>query len=432
MSIMEFRLPDVGEGLTEADVVAWHVAPGDVVAVNDIVVEIETAKSVVELPSPYAGRVGELVAAEGESVPVGGVLFTVRGESQREPQTASAAPESAAADPAPPVLVGYGPSAGGPRRKRRAARGPAEGAPAHTTAGEPDRRVLSTPPVRKLARDLGIHLGDVPPATPGARITRADVLRYAETAAAAGAGVVPDEPGVPGRDDETRVPIRGVRKQTAAAVSASARTAPHVTEFLTVDVSKTVEYLRLLGSDRRFEGVKVTPLLIAARAVCVAVGEHPQINSRWDEEAGEIVIKRAVNLGIATATERGLLVPNIKNADAMALPELARSLGELVRLARAGQTKPRDTTGGTITITNIGVFGIDAATPILNPGEAAILCLGAVRRTPWLDGDEIVPRWTVQLSLSFDHRLIDGELGSRFLRRVGEVLHDPTWELPLA
>lgn len=230
----------------------------------------------------------------------------------------------------------------------------------------------------------------------------------------------------------TRIPVKGVRKATAAAMSASAFTAPHVTEFLTVDVTRSVRLVDRLGKDPSFREHKVTMLLLVARALVIAAREFPEINTSWDGEAGEIVLHRDVNLGIAAATPRGLLVPNIKNAGGLSLPGLAAALTGLVRTAREGRTTPEDMSGGTITITNIGVFGMDTGTPILNPGEAAILCLGAVRRTPWEHKGKVALRWTTQLALSFDHRLVDGELGSRVLARVGRILSDPEWQLILA
>lgn len=450
MARKEFRLPDPGEGLTEAELVTWRVAVGDTVAVNDMVVEVETAKSLVELPIPYAGTVVELLAAEGDTVEVGAPIIVVEVAGEAGTDEAAVAEEPAAApvadegeEPSGPNLVGYGAKAGATRRRARrrepaptqapaVAERPAPTAPTAPAATTPvvpvtgeRARALAKPPVRKLAKDLGVDIGQVTPTGPGGTVTREDVQ------AAAGRFEAPsshlrdrDEPA------ERRVPIKGVRKMTAQAMVQSAFTAPHVTEFVTVDVTATMDLVERLKTDRHFEGVKVTPLLVVAKALCLATRRNPEVNARWDEAAQEIVYLRDVNLGIATATPRGLIVPNIKAADRMPLRELADALGELVATAREGRTQPADLAGGTVTITNVGVFGVDTGTPILNPGEAAILAFGAVRRMPWVvtaaDGTETIePRWVTQLALSFDHRMIDGELGSIFLADVAALLHDP-------
>jgi pyruvate dehydrogenase E2 component (dihydrolipoamide acetyltransferase) len=224
---------------------------------------------------------------------------------------------------------------------------------------------------------------------------------------------------------EERIAVRGVRKHTAAAMVASAFTAPHVTEFLQIDVTDSVSAVRRLRDLPEFAGVKVSPLLLVARALLTAAARHPMINSSWDEAAQEIVVKHYVNLGIAVATERGLIVPSVKGAHEMPLADLARSLDELAATARAGKATPADLSGGTITITNVGVFGIDAGTPILTPGEAAILAFGAIRDMPWVVDGQVAVRKVTTLSLSFDHRIVDGELGSAVLRDIGWMLEDP-------
>jgi pyruvate dehydrogenase E2 component (dihydrolipoamide acetyltransferase) len=216
-----------------------------------------------------------------------------------------------------------------------------------------------------------------------------------------------------------------VRKHIAAAMVASAFTAPHVTEFLQVDVTETMAALRRVRDLPELAGVKVSPLLFVARALLTAVARHPMINSSWDEAAQEIVIKRYVNLGIAAATERGLIVPTVKDAHALSLAGLARALDELAGTARAGKATPADLSGGTITITNVGVFGVDSGTPILTPGEAAILAFGMIRDAPWVADGQLAIRKVTTLSLSFDHRIVDGELGSAVLRDVGSMLEDP-------
>ncbi|GAB3942491.1 dihydrolipoamide acetyltransferase family protein [Kribbella albertanoniae] len=425
MAIQRFNLPDVGEGLVEAEIVSWKVKVGDTVKLNDTIVEIETAKSLVELPVPFAGTVQELLVPEGETVDVGTPIIAVLTD----------APEPAAA-PAEPAdsgrtanLVGYGPRATEAKRRPRKGGTPAVvEAPAPVVpesepvaVGNGSVHVLAKPPVRKLAKDLGIDLGAVAPTGPGGVITRADVEGHV---AAPAAPAYEAAPVVSGRGD-TRVPVKGVQKVMAQAMVASAFSAPHVTEWITVDVSATMELVERLKKDKAFRDLRVSPLLIVAKAVTLAARRTPIINAAWDEAAQEIVYKGAVNLGIAAATPRGLIVPNIKNADTLTLPELCAALGELVATAREGKTSPADQAGGSFTITNVGVFGVDAGTPIINPGEAAILAFGAVRKMPWVVNDEIVPRWITTLALSFDHRLIDGEKGSTFLADVASILEDP-------
>jgi 2-oxoisovalerate dehydrogenase E2 component (dihydrolipoyl transacylase) len=462
MGTQQFRLPDVGEGLTEAEIVAWHVAPGDTVAVNDPIVDIETAKSIVELPCPFAGVVEQLLVPAGETVPVGTpiIAVTVATESDlhdvhdRRQETGGGggggpvgAPAGAdtpgdharpvgAGEPAPErqeVLVGYGPrSVSGLRSRRRppAPRPPTPPEPVPATPApapaEPAARPLATPPVRKLAKDRGIDLRDVTPTGTGGVVTRADLEAFTAAPEPSGAGDAGDARG------DTRIPVRGVRKATADAMVASAFTAPHVTLWLTVDVTRSVKLLRRLKADPELAGLSVSPLLLTARAVVAALRRHPGLNARWDGDAGEIVQFGAVHLGIAVATSRGLLVPSLKDADRRtSLADLARGLTELAVTAREGRATPRDLSGGTFTITNIGVFGVDGGTPILNPGEAAILGLGQARRRPWVHRGEVRPRWVTELTLSIDHRVVDGEQGGRFLADVGAVLERPdrllTW-----
>lgn len=504
--VKSFNLPDVGEGLTEAEILGWRVGPGDEVTVNQTIVEIETAKASVELPCPYDGVVGELLVDEGQMVEVGTPIITIAagdatpgeaaaGGEAREPAGTSspqASPDESqplgdAAGEDRSVLVGYGPRARSARRRPRkerptagrstAAAGhpsgqsassaqsvpaePAEPAePAASTASttataaapsaqpgggsEATREgespaaagtrvaVLAKPPVRKLAKDLGVDLTAVTPSGPGGTITRDDVSAAAggdagggQPAPATAPASAPPAAAFDARREQ-RVPIKGVRKHTAAAMVSSAFTAPHVTEFLTVDATPTVDAVEGIQRLPEFADVRVSPLLLAAKTLLLAVRRNPMVNSTWDEEAQEIVVKEYVNLGIAVASSRGLVVPNVKGAESMALPQLAGALQDMVRTARDGKTPPRDMQGGTITITNVGVFGVDTGTPILNPGEAAILALGAIREQPWVHEGQVVPRQVVQLSLSFDHRIVDGELGSKFLADIGTMLGDPT------
>jgi pyruvate dehydrogenase E2 component (dihydrolipoamide acetyltransferase) len=451
--IQDFRLPDLGEGLPEAELVQWLVAEGDTVALNQTIAEVETAKAVVELPSPHAGVVTALHAAAGDVVEVGSVLisFDVAGDEPAAPAAPAAAAPAASSDAdtadeaARPNLVGYGAAprgAGRPQRRARAGvRAPAgidtavlEAAPHDViTATEPvevvRERPRSTPPVRKLAKELGVDLALVEASGATGLITRADVESYAARVRtldeAAAAPSAPPAPAPADRERVTRIPIRGVRKHTAEAMVRSAFTAPHVTTFLTVDVTATSELIASLRADRALEGHRIGVMAVAAKAVCLALLRHPEVNSRWDADRAEIVQHHYVNLGIAAATERGLVVPNIRDADSMTLVELADAIGELAQVARAGKTAPAQMSGGTFSITNVGVFGVDAGTPILNPGEAAILALGAVRRQPWEHEGQIALRDVMTLSLSFDHRLVDGEQGARFLREVAEILREP-------
>ena len=468
MGVQQFRLPDVGEGLVEAEIVSWKVKPGDTVKLNDTIVEIETAKSLVELPVPFAGVVTELLVPEGETVPVGTPIISVQTESAEAAEAAEAladdmvpsVPEPEESGGRTAVLVGYGPrTTEAKRRARKPAAAPVAApaapqtpvaqpepapvapapaistpaasvpAPAPVAGGNGAVHVLAKPPVRKLAKDLGIDLAAVAPTGPGGVITRADVEAYA-TAPVEAPAAATYEPVVSGRED-TRVPVKGVQKVMAQAMVASAFTAPHVTEWITVDVSATMELVERLKGDKAFRDLKVSPLLIVAKAITLAARRTPIVNAAWDEQAQEIVYKGAVNLGIAAATPRGLIVPNIKDAQAKTLPELASALGDLVATAREGRTSPADMQGGTVTITNVGVFGVDTGTPILNPGESAILAFGAVKEMPWVHKGKVKPRQVTTLALSFDHRLVDGELGSRFLADVAAVLEYPkrliTW-----
>lgn len=478
----QFPLPDAGEGLTEAEIVAWHVAVGDTVEVNQTIVEIETAKSLVDLPSPWSGVVTRILVEPGQTVDVGTPIIEVdtdpsgapaaeptpvastggavehghRGGGNRhagvepggsdeiEAARAGRAGEPAPTAPSPApepvareaVLVGYGLTETGTARRDRTADGaPANGAPAAATSSqrEATRHALAKPPVRKLARELGVDLDSVSATGPGGIVTREDVLGRAAQAEARTLATYPgdDAPwlasGTVSSDGrQTRVPVKSVRKRTAEAMVTSAFTAPHVTVFHTIDVSKTMKLVERLRADREFADVRVTPLLIAAKALMLAVRRHPEINGSWDEEAQEIVYKHYINLGIAAATPRGLVVPNMKDAHRLNLKELATALSELTSTARAGRTTPADMSDGTITITNVGVFGIDSGTPILNPGEAAILAFGAIREQPWVHKGKIKIRHVTQLALSFDHRLVDGALGSQVLADVARVLHDPS------
>jgi 2-oxoisovalerate dehydrogenase E2 component (dihydrolipoyl transacylase) len=435
--VRRFLLPDLGEGLTEAEIVAWHVSVGDDVALNQVLVEVETEKAVVELPSPFAGTVVELLAEPGQTIEVGAPLIAVDTTSTAGVSPASPKRVESQADaPADTeeervsVLVGYGPSAPAPSRRRRNGRAHRDHerlAPPPSPPVAPTRP-LAAPPVRFMARQQGIDLTEVTGHGPGGIITRDDLAAHIAgtvAGAAPGAAVAADDrPPEPGR--ETRAPVRGVQKRMAEAMVRSVATAPQACVFLTVDVTPTSELVERLRANPNFEGARVTHLTLAARAAILALGQHPSLNSAWDEAAAEIVTKHYVNLGVAVAGPLGLVVPNIKDAQGLSLRELARALTELTDRARAARTAPEELRGGTFTLTNVGVFGVDAGVPILNPGEAGILALGAVQRRPWEHDGEIALRDVAVLSLAFDHRLVDGQGASRFLVTVGEVLADPT------
>jgi len=442
----EFRLPDLGEGLTEAEVVSWLVSPGDTVTLNQTLAEVETAKAIVELPSPYAGTVATLHAEAGETVAVGAPLidFDVVGDES------GPTPVAASGEKAHPNLVGYGAaptSAGRPARRARRVGVTAtavdtavlEAAPHDATSSAaveaPIERPRSTPPVRAHAKRLGIDLVLVAAEVGDRVVTRADVDAYAERVGAVGTGgeedavsgsTVPSSAAALGDEQrETRIPIRGVRRHTAAAMVQSAFTAPHVTVFHTVDVTGTMELLARLREDRSLAEHRIGPLTVVAKAVCLALRRTPGLNSRWDEAAGEIVQHNYVDLGIAAATDRGLIVPMIRDAEQLTLLGLADAVKSLAEVARAGKTSPAELAGGTFSISNIGVFGVDAGTPILPPGQSGILAIGAVRRQPWEHRGEIALRDLMTLSLSFDHRLVDGAEGARFLKDVADILEEP-------
>ena len=510
----EFLLPDVGEGLTEAEIVAWKVKVGDTIEINDVIVEIETAKSLVELPSPYEGTVLALLVAEGETVPVGTPIISIGAEGEAAPVAPTSTPaeqtesdpylgmaqkagEKAGAAQVDPAdidlsnpaasgsmegasLVGRIKAERGPmRRARRGSASPSTDAGAQTqlqvqgafspggaqsqdvlpadespvpavdqrpgpaaapaealvpsaAQAEPsDVRALAKPPVRKLAKDLGVDLSVLTGSGPSGSITRDDVQAAANGSGTAAASSVSAPAGATSsdapRERETREPIKGVRKMMAAAMSQSAFTSPHVTEWITVDVTAAMQLVARLKKRPEFRDIRVSPLLVLARAVILAMKRTPEINSYWDEAAQEVVYKHYVNLGIAAATPRGLVVPNVKDADALSMTELAQALAALTATARDGKTQPAEMSGGTFTITNVGVFGVDAGTPIINPGESAILCFGAINKRPWVDEEtgEIVVRDVTTLALSFDHRHVDGEKGSRFLADVAGMLQDP-------
>ncbi|MGL3150095.1 dihydrolipoamide acetyltransferase family protein [Microbacterium sp. A82] len=434
MSTQNFNLPDVGEGLTEAEIVSWKVAPGDTVAINDVIVEIETAKSLVELPSPHAGTVGELLVEEGKTVEVGSPIITFVSDAATPAGAAPAAP--AAEEAGGSVLVGYGTGAGATsRRTRPAVR------PVRSSVG-----VIAKPPIRKLARDLDVDLSSVTATGADGEVTRDDVMKHASQASVFRNIETPEwstvrEETVPAPQNASvglargiapagrteSIPVKGVRKVSASAMVQSAYTAPHVTVWKEVDATRTMELVKRLKASPDYADIKVSPLLIVARAVIWAVRRNPMVNAAWveTEDGAEISVRHYVNLGIAAATPRGLLVPNIKDAQDLSMKDLARALNRLTLTARDGKTPPADQQGGTITITNIGVFGMDAGTPIINPGEAGIVAMGTISQKPWVVDGEVRPRFVTTVAGSFDHRVIDGDSMSRFIADVASILEEP-------
>lgn len=443
MSLAVFNLPDVGEGLTEAEIVSWKVAAGDPVSVNQVICEIETAKSIVELPCPFAGTIEKLFAKEGDTVLVGSPIISVQAEGNilvAGPTTSSIpiitesdtmheavadVASSVASDETKPNLVGYGSAGHGATRRKRsgavAAASLASAIPTATSAipSALSGDVIAKPPIRKLAKDLNVDLSRVSATGVAGEITREDVVNAATQASVFRNLTTPAIPS----EREERIPVKGVRKAIATAMVQSAFTAPHVSIFVDVDATRTMEYVKRLKASTDFAGVKVTPLLLMAKAMMWAVRRNPTVNSTWTDK--EIIVHNFVNFGVAAATPRGLIVPNIKDADRMSMLELARQLELLAATAREGKTTPEDMKDGTITITNIGVFGVDTGTPILNPGQVAIVALGSIRPKPWVVNNEIVIRQVTTIGATFDHRVVDGDVASRFVQDVASVIEEP-------
>ncbi len=444
MSESKFFLPDVGEGLNEAEIVDWKVKPGDPVEVNQILVEIETAKSLVELPSPFGGTVGAILVEAGTTVDVGTPIITIASDGDAQ-MTAPAATLAQAALPPPTEahvtmadeiagsdedgaggtsanLVGYGSVAHVPTRRRAGGPPTLAGSARRAARGITPRAnesVVAKPPIRKLAKDLGVDLRSVTATGWAGEITRDDVIGHAKQASVFRNIRTPEWPS----DREERVPVKGVRKAIAQAMVSSAFDAPHVSLFVDVDATRTMEFVARLKTSPDFAGIRVSPLLIVAKALVWAVRRNPTVNSSWTD--AEVIVHHYVNLGIAAATPRGLLVPNVKDAQTMSLLDLASALEELTSAARDGKTAREAMSGGTITITNIGVFGMDTGTPILNPGEAAILALGTIKHKPWVVDGEVRPRYVTTIGASFDHRVVDGDVASRFVADVASIVEEP-------
>jgi 2-oxoisovalerate dehydrogenase E2 component (dihydrolipoyl transacylase) len=460
MTDSHFHLPDVGEGLTEAEIVSWRVKPGDTIAVNQVIVEIETAKSLVELPSPFAGTVSSLLVEEGQTVDVGTAIISIASDADVQVQAPAATPaqsalpteavvldaeaaaelDQAASDAAASVsredegsgavLVGYGNRPETSTRRRRAeaesstASRPAAGtrrapSPTSVPAAASAGPIIAKPPIRKLAKDLEVDLAEVEATGLLGEITRDDVIRKASQASVFKNLQTPEWSS----DREERIPVKGVRKAIAQAMVTSAFQAPHVSVFVDVDATRTMEFTKRLKNSPDFAGVKVSPLLIMAKAIIWAVRRNPTVNSSWTDT--EIIVRHYVNLGVAAATPRGLIVPNVKEAQSMSLLQLAQALEQLTITARDGKTSPAEMANGTITITNIGVFGMDTGTPILNPGEVAIIALGTIKQKPWVVDGEVRPRFVTTVGASFDHRVVDGDVASRFLADVASVIEEP-------
>jgi pyruvate dehydrogenase E2 component (dihydrolipoamide acetyltransferase) len=429
-----FPLPDVGEGLTEAEIVQWRVKPGDHVAVNQIVCEIETAKSLVELPSPFEGVVHELLAAEGDTVQVGVPIISVQGEGGEAPVPAdsgvtevvvdvesSVSDESA--EPAVKNLVGYGTGPSVPASRRRRQASPSEApvvAAVRVEAPATDGiAVIAKPPIRKLAKDLGVDLATVTATGAAGEVVREDVIRHAGQATVFKNIETPKWP----ENREDRIPVKGVRKAIAQAMVKSMFSAPHVSVFVDVDATRTMDFVKRLKASPDFAGIKVSPLLVMVKAMIWAVQRNPTVNSTWTDD--EIIVHHFVNLGVAAATPRGLIVPNVKEAHTLSLRELAMALEKLTLTAREGKTTPEEMSGGTITITNLGSFGVDTGTPILNPGEVSIVALGTIKPKPWVVNGEIRARMVTTVAASFDHRVVDGDVASKFVADVASVMEEP-------
>ena len=453
--IAYFDLPDVGEGLTEAEIVSWKVSVGDTVTVNQIIVEIETAKSLVELPCPFAGVVTQLLANEGDTVNVGSPIIGVTVSEATAAVAAGHAPTStpnlvaqndvsteaiqavsevvstSAEEKPQPNLVGYGVSAAAPSRRRRgintAAVSVVGASIANAAAPGTDLIpiiptadvVLAKPPIRKLAKDMNVDISKVKATGVSGEVTREDILAASQVASVFKNQTTPE----PKAEREERIPVKGVRKAIATAMVQSAFTAPHVSIFVDVDATRTMEYVKRLKASADFAGVKVTPLLIMAKAMIWAARRNPTVNSTWTDT--EIIVHNYVNFGVAAATPRGLIVPNVKDADQLSMLELAMALEKLASTAREGKTTPADMQGGTITVTNIGVFGVDTGTPILNPGEVGIVALGSIRPKPWVVDNEILIRQVTTIGATFDHRVVDGDVASRFVQDVASVIEEP-------
>jgi 2-oxoisovalerate dehydrogenase E2 component (dihydrolipoyl transacylase) len=415
MAVRDFLLPDLGEGLEDAEVAKWHVAEGDRVELNQMLVEVNTAKALVDIPAPWEGVIEKLHAAEGDVVKVGSPLVSIRVEAEAEVDTAEASKPKRQA-----VLVGYGVAeeeASPSRRKRKPVDDGGNGAGGASKA---------TPPVRKLAKELGVDLADIRGSGPDGRVTRADVEAAAGSAPQArGPRPTPAPPtpqSLPVHAGDERIPVRGVRRLVAERMARSASEIPHVTTFLSIDAT----WIEALRAELEAEvGHRVTALPLIVRAFVEVVKEFRSLNASFDAAASEIVLRGEVNVGIATETERGLLVPVVRNADALGITALAEEIGRLVEAARSGQASPEELTGGTVTVTNVGSFGAESGTPIINHPESCILAVGVIEPRALVVEGVVEARPATTLSLSFDHRVLDGAEAGRAMKALGALLESP-------
>jgi pyruvate dehydrogenase E2 component (dihydrolipoamide acetyltransferase) len=437
----DFLLPDLGEGLTSGEIVSWLVAVGDVVEIDQPIVEVETAKAVVEVPSPFAGSVATLHGEVGQEVEVGKPLVTIDvgggepapargghepGHVPAEAEVGDIVPSTGDSDDGASgsVLVGYGTGGGGRTRRRRAGAGasnarttpetgPGDGG--HRTTGQRTGKPLAKPPVRKLARDLGVDLADVPGSGPDGVVTRDDVEAFAATGAQA--------PSARPTAAEERIPVKGVRKAVAEKMTVSRREIPEATSWVDVDATPLMELRAQLNASQ--DEVKVSPLALILRACVAGLLRFPELNARLDTERGEIVLQRFVNLGVATQTDAGLMVPVVHGADGLSTLELAAELNRLAAAARDRKLGPAELTGSTFTVSNYGSFGVDGGNPVINHPEAAILGVGRIADRPWAHDGELAVRKVVQLSVAFDHRICDGGEAAGFLRFVADCIERP-------
>jgi pyruvate dehydrogenase E2 component (dihydrolipoamide acetyltransferase) len=451
MSVVDFRLPDLGEGLEDGEIVSWLVEVGETVELNQALCEIETAKAVVEVPSPFAGTIIERNGEVGETLAVGALLVRIDRDGGSAPPAIQPADDRAVeptpststgldADDEPPNLVGYGQREGSGRRRRR-------GASSTSGNGEVrrDATVRTKPPVRKLARELGVDLAAIAPGSgPGGIITRADVQAAASlttaTMPAATAPATrppapltaPAAPTVAGAGFRGRMPgeveqVQGIRRRIIEKMEQSRREIPEATCSRTADLTTLWEVRASLNSQAEEAGLplRVTPFAFILRATVIALRRFPTLNASIDREAGQITLHEHINLGFAVDTDRGLIVPNIKNAERLGVREFADQVARLSAAARDGSIGPADLTGGTFTISNYGAFGNDDGNPIINHPEGGILGVGAIRERPWVVGGAILARRTCTFTLAFDHRVSDGGEAGRFVTYVADLCEQP-------
>ncbi|QNP71457.1 2-oxo acid dehydrogenase subunit E2 [Streptomyces roseirectus] len=464
--VLEFKLPDLGEGLTEALIVTWMVQVGDVVTVDQPVVEVETAKAMVEVPCPYAGVVTARFGDEGTELPVGAPLLTVAVGAAQGASPAEAAAPTQAASPASAaegsgnVLVGYG-TGQPPARRRRVRPGALAGgangnrgvaaiqasaevgtsavrAGVESATGHPATDLASgdradgpvpviSPLVRRLARQGGLDLRELTGSGPEGLILRADVEDALRVAAVQGRAAgspahVAHAPSTAPGSGETRIPLKGLRGTVADKLSRSRREIPDATCWVDADAT---ELMRARAAMNGVGGPKVSLLALLARICTAALAKYPELNARVDTEAREIVVLDGVHLGFAAQTGRGLVVPVVKDAHTRNAESLTAEFARLTEAARTGGLTPGELTGGTFTLNNYGVFGVDGSTPIINHPEAAMLGVGRIVPKPWVHEGELAARQVVQLSLTFDHRVCDGGTAGGFLRYVADCVEQP-------